>query len=379
MAINIDWANRIINVPKADMTLIQLTPIEIRELELNAFRLTLKDLEDDADGMTFPYTHNHNTTVDVGGITLARVVEITNGYTVTFENGAYVVNAVGANSNLVDRLNPNNVSVRTANSAGLVQTREIEQSAFGGEVVIRAAGGTAGTTYPIGTLARPCSNLADAILIAETRSLHKLRIRGDLTVGATDDVSGYELIGDGASIGNAKTTITLTPGCVTDDTSFTGAFVQGTFNGRCALTGCVIGEVENVYNHYDDCAFVGPVTVPAMASPGELRDFHYCHTGETEFIYDTNGAAVAALFVEFAGRIRLMNVTNASAHLHVEGAGATITVDASCTAGEIEISGIAKVVNESVLSIDTDKVMSTPQAVWDESRAMTVGKFVALK
>jgi len=50
------------------------------------------------------------------------VVEIINGYTVTFEDDSYAVNLVGANSNIADVVNLNTVSVRAANSAGLIQS-----------------------------------------------------------------------------------------------------------------------------------------------------------------------------------------------------------------------------------------------------------------
>ena len=103
------------------MTLIDSDPFEVYELDIDTFRLTLKNLEDDVEGMPFLHTHNHNTTVAVGGVTLARVVEIINGYTVTFENGSYAVNLVGANSNISDVLNLNSVQVRASNSAGLTE------------------------------------------------------------------------------------------------------------------------------------------------------------------------------------------------------------------------------------------------------------------
>lgn len=119
MAISIDWGTKVITIPKADMTQIQTVPFEIRELDLDAFRLALKELEDSDEGMMFPDTHRHNTTVTLAGITLARVVEIINGYTVTFEDGQYAVNAIGANCNLADVMNLNQVSLRTFNSAGL--------------------------------------------------------------------------------------------------------------------------------------------------------------------------------------------------------------------------------------------------------------------
>jgi hypothetical protein len=60
-------------------------------------------------------------TISVGAFELARVIEIVNDYTITFEDGQYAVNLLGANSNIADRVNVNQVSVRSANSAGLIQ------------------------------------------------------------------------------------------------------------------------------------------------------------------------------------------------------------------------------------------------------------------
>lgn len=116
--ININWVTKIITIPFAD-----LTPVSgnVYSYDLNNFRLELKDLEDSVEGMAFPKTHNHNTTVTVGGITLARVIEIINGYTVTFEDGQYAVNLLNANSNVADVTNVNQVSVRPFNSTGLIQ------------------------------------------------------------------------------------------------------------------------------------------------------------------------------------------------------------------------------------------------------------------
>lgn len=120
MAITIDWATKVINVPKADMTLVQSSPFEVRGLDINTFRLSLKALEAGEYGMVNLKTHNHTAPVSLGGITLARVVEIVNGYTITFENLSYAVNITGGNSNISDVTNLNSVSVRSANSVGLV-------------------------------------------------------------------------------------------------------------------------------------------------------------------------------------------------------------------------------------------------------------------
>lgn len=120
MAITINWATKVINVPKADMTLTQSNPTEIRELDVDWFRLQLKDIEDNVEGQPFSDTHIHNTEVTFGGLTLSRVVQIIDPYTITFEDGQYAVNLVGANNNIADKTNVNQVSVRSNNSAGMV-------------------------------------------------------------------------------------------------------------------------------------------------------------------------------------------------------------------------------------------------------------------
>jgi hypothetical protein len=120
MAITINWATKVINVPRADMTLIQSSPTEIRELDVNWFRLQLKDIEDNVEGQPFTDTHVHNTEITFGGLTLSRVVQIIDPYTITFEDGQYAVDLTGANNNIADRTNVNQVSVRSHNSAGMV-------------------------------------------------------------------------------------------------------------------------------------------------------------------------------------------------------------------------------------------------------------------
>jgi hypothetical protein len=120
VAISIDWGTKVITIPKADTTLVDSGPPEIRSYDVNTFRLALKALEDDEYGMDQPDTHIHSTEVTLAGITYARAVEITNGYTITFENGSYIVRLTGANHNIPDVLNLNSVQTVTQNSAGMV-------------------------------------------------------------------------------------------------------------------------------------------------------------------------------------------------------------------------------------------------------------------
>ena len=151
MAITIDFGTQIISVLKADMVLIQTVPSVIYQLDMNDFRLELKDLEDTELGMAVTDTHSHNPPVTISGAVLARVVEILDPFTVTFEDGQYRVNIVGANTNIGERINVNQVSVSTSNSAGLQDLNSLQAASYNGEVTVDSTSSFSGTTFPCST------------------------------------------------------------------------------------------------------------------------------------------------------------------------------------------------------------------------------------
>jgi hypothetical protein len=120
MAISIDYNTLIITVPSTDMTLIDAGPPIIREININEFKKELSALQATEEGMPFDTAYTNTAPVTIGGITLARVIEIINNYTIEFEDGQYTVNVTGGNSNFSDVKVQNQVSVNTFNSAGLV-------------------------------------------------------------------------------------------------------------------------------------------------------------------------------------------------------------------------------------------------------------------
>lgn len=116
----INWSTKVISVLQSELTLVSAG---LYELDVNAFRLALKDIEDGDEGMGFPDTHRHNTEVTLSGVTYARTFEIINGYTVAFQNTGtpYRIRCVGANHNLGDVTNfDGGTSLIIGNSAGLV-------------------------------------------------------------------------------------------------------------------------------------------------------------------------------------------------------------------------------------------------------------------
>lgn len=119
MAVTINWGTKVISILQSDLTLIAGSKYY---LDVDVFRLALKDLEDSELGIIFDKTHNHNSVVTLSGVDYARVVEIINGYTVSFEDTGtpYSVRLQGANNNVFDVTNViPNVSIIVTNSAGL--------------------------------------------------------------------------------------------------------------------------------------------------------------------------------------------------------------------------------------------------------------------
>lgn len=117
MPISVDWASKIINVPQSYLTLVSGT---LYELDTDQFRKDLRALESGEEGIVFDDAHQHITQVVLGGVTYARFIIIINGYTVTFEAGAYRVRFAGSNNNILDVANINSTSMASQNSAGLV-------------------------------------------------------------------------------------------------------------------------------------------------------------------------------------------------------------------------------------------------------------------
>ena len=262
MAITIDWLTFVINIPKADLTLIQAEPTEIRELNLNDFRLILKDLEDDADGMGFQKTHEHYPEATVGGVTLARVINILDPYTITFEDGQYAVNLVGANSNVGDKTNVNQVSIRSANSAGLISNADIEYSSYENGVAVDESSGVTGTTHPRGTKRMPVNNLTDAMLIAAYRGLDIIYALGDLTISG-GDYSDMIFVGESAG----KTTITVNATANVTNCEFLEASVQGTLNGlTLGIKNCEILDLSGFNGEMFNCILKGVLCLTGSPS-----------------------------------------------------------------------------------------------------------------
>lgn len=344
MAISINWGTKVINVPRADMLLLQTNPTEIRQLNLDTFRLELKDLEDSELGVTQLDTHRHNTSVTVGGVVLARVVEIINGYTVTFEDGQYAVNLVGANSNVGDVVNVNGVSVRSSNSAGLQDLSTILSAAYRGEVVIDFIDGQSGTDVPLGTRSKPVNNVADALVIAFKEGANTLRFARSTTLTTETIPSGFVITSDSAAL----VTITLEAAASVNGCEFENLSIAGRVDGNNVIRDCLIYDIDYSSGVIFNCNILGTIGALSGASCSLLNCSSGVAGGGTEewITVDLGGANSSLIVRDFQGGIGIRNYSGGGA-ISLDMSSGRVIFESTVTAGTTYVRGIADVTDQS--------------------------------
>ena len=345
MAISIAWDTGVITVPKADMTLVQTTPVEIRRLDTSSFFFTLKALEASEEGQPYTDTQRNSAPVLLGGITYARVLEIIDPYTVTFEDGTYVVQLVGSNNNMIEKTNPNQVSVQGNNAAGLIQTEEIQYSSFQSGVTIDQANGTAGQAYPAGTLQSPVNNLTDAKFIAELRGFDKFFIKGVFTFDAADTIDGFEFAGESFT----RTTINLTSAALIENCRFSNAALSGSLDGGNDVFSCRITSLDYI----DGIIYDSELEAGTISLGGAQADFIRCYSGvagggaSQTPVLDLGGTGTALVVRDYQGGLKITNYTSGADAASIDLSSGRVTFDSTISAGVFAVRGVGFVEDNS--------------------------------
>jgi hypothetical protein len=378
MTVSIDWSTKIISIPKVDTVLIQTLPTEIRELGLNDFRMTLKGLEDGEEGMVFLDTHRHNTEVSVGGLTLARVIELINGYTVTFEDGQYAVNLTGANSNVGDNVNVNQVSVRSFNSAGLISSPAIEYASFNGGVTVDTGSSYSGTMYPIGTPQQPVNNTDDALLIAATRGFTTIYVTGNITLDSGTDFDEINFVGEAKT----KTVITIDANADVSNCEFYDAEITGILDGGNVLKNCLIGTISYVNGYIEQCVLKTGIITLGGGAEAHFLDCWVGVAGGATPIIDMGGSGQGLGMRNYNGDIVIRNKSGPE-KISLDLNSGVVTLSDTVTNGEIDIRGIGHLndnsVGATVESHDLLCIHTISDGVWEHTTAEFMLKIIKNK
>ena len=272
----------------------------------------------------------------------------------------------------------------SSSSATLQELAALQYSSYQNRVTIDVLNGVAGTDYPIGTAENPVNNLTDAKTIADTNGFHCLYIKGNITIGPSDVISGFSLLGEGSTFNIPRTAITLGNGCITSNTFFEKARIEGRQNGECIYTDCIIGNLTNTHCQFNVCGMIGPVQMNNDSwTQNHTTDLIRCYSSFDWYILDYNNSLINQVYTNYSGKLKIINCTDSRANIMIRLDAGMVWIDASCTAGNISVKGMAVLRNDSNLIIDTEG-FTTGETLTEEQdtqlmKTLTTGKFIALK
>ena len=276
------------------------------------------------------------------------------------------VGTVGAYNVMIE------MTVSSLVDSSLAQITEIEQSAFNGRVAIDSINGITTTVYPAGTLTNPVQNIATAKNVASARGFDTFFIVGNLTIGATDDISTLHFYGQGASLNVARTTVTYTTGCITTNAHWHDCKITGYQGGESFYHNCTISALDNAHCYYESCGLLdgtsaGYTIRQTTVSTGHASYFKNCYSDEGVAIIDRNSTKLNMRFDGFTGNIKFINqnrpyvsASDKSGNIDIHINGGVVTVDSTCTYGRITITGTGTLINQSA-GTEVDASGFTPE------------------
>lgn len=354
MVISVDWGTRVISVPQSFLSFVSGT---LYALDTDVFRLALKDLEDDSEGIPFLDTHSHNTQVTIAGVTYAQTIEIINNYTVTFEDGQYAVRLDGSNNNIFDEgiINRNQVSIIPTNSAGLqivnqgsgldpseqLQLDEIHGQLRRSIYVDETLTGLTGTGYQ----QDPYKNMSDGLTDAQTNNIRRIHLTGAATITSTNisnlSIVGRTLVGSSVVVSGVTSSTT---------TQFHTTDVTGTFSGSAVFEGSVIRDITINGMVATNCLLAGTVILQG----NETSQMINCRDSNAAApIFDFAGINHFINMKDYIGSVTLRNMTAGDvAEINVQ--TGQITIEASCTGGTVALKGIGTLINSGSAAVIVD-------------------------
>jgi len=234
-----------------------------------------------------------------------------------------------------------------------------ERHGYQGGVWIDVVGGVSGTAYPIGTASNPVNNISQARTIADNYGYRTFNVRGQVTLN-----TGYvdwQFLGWGQT---ANDRIGLNYKCI-DGSYFERVTVSG-----CCLCGdewdgssCLIKESDLLLGTFSDCLFEGNISLDS----GVTTALNCAFKAGTVLDFGITGAE--AYFNACSGDVTVSNMTSSLNKLINSFISGEITIDNTCTDGEVHIHGVVHVTDDSGAGCTVDRDAQLPYATFQSDLA----------
>ena len=335
-----------------------LTPtIRIRDLSDNSLVITDAVMSEVGDGEYKYYFTAYDSTVDYairsdGGISLN-------------DSDRY---KFAGNESYIDDISQSVWSTPISAYAGKNVTGAIQTLVYGNCVNVSTSGAS-GTSWPIGTLRFPVSNITDGVAIARTRGIKEIDIHNDLTIPTGLDASNLSF----RSIGIMDTDVTLEANANVANSAFRYLNMHGELsNGdSCLFEACTVYNFDNFTGVMNNVAF-GQGSEISFGSWAEIIQGTAGGEPTNEPEFNLQNASVNMSHI--TGNIKLIGKTGSNRTV-INCNSANLIIDATCVAGIIQLLGVGAVEADNSgagCTVDIDGFITTDTIsdhVWDEQTA----------
>jgi len=376
LTISINWSVSpwVITVPKADLSLDSGTKYN---LTVDDYWGLLRDFADSAEAIPYPFLFTRiAATASTPSITDLDL----NFYRIQFEDGLYSVNIINGNTNIRDAEVKNQVSVNTNNTTGFIDQSILVFSTFNSGIYWDAVSGKTSITdsNTDGNEANPLKNLADVQTQAVAKGFKTIYVVDDVTLGATDNVNTYTLIG----INSLQTKLTSVSGATTGDTEFKDLELVDDLSGALYIQDCHLNGVTGIGCTTAESAIKNCILDEGIIQirGDNTRKIHIlnCASSGAGVILDINGSTGNIHIHHYLGLLKITNMTNSNL-INFDSPGGELTIDSTCTAGTVNIKGTTTPVDNSGAGCTVND-KTTPTEVWNHvDGALLVGIIKNLK
>ncbi len=243
------------------------------------------------------------------------------------------------------------LSVSNLTDSTIQQLSEIEFSSYQGAVYVDVGSALSGTAYPVGTVSSPVNNLVDALAIAALVGLSRLQLLSDLTITTGSDVSNLLIAS------NDWSEVTLQAGVTMVNTAFERLSIYGEFEGTWNICiDCWMYEVTN-FSGWMRGGSIGELTLAV----GIGLEFG----GQSFFdnLVPLFPGVPATLTMNTLTEVSITSCFDiitikslvAGSSLIAGLVGGEITLDGTCTGGNVALSGVGVWTNNGTgITLNTD-------------------------
>lgn len=227
--------------------------------------------------------------------------------------------------------------------AAALETSVQNKKFANGYVYIEGDYGSSGTTYPLGEVTHPVSNINNAKTIADNNKLSRFNFNKYLSLST--DMNWYSI--DGVD----PYTATLAMGSSASNVTVRNARLNGDMQGLLSATDCIIDDADNDLNGDDLIrCLIGSIYSPMLIGWANMYDCTIVNGAELDLSTDGD-YWVNFNAIRMGGRFTLINSV-ANTHVNLNLQGATVEIAPSCAEPNTtwRFSGVGKIINTAGLT-----------------------------